>query len=215
MSDQPFSISPHGAVEEIEDIEPDEPTHNMQVSSQNATMAFATNPFVFQNSRRAIKPNISIALTPVCTLNTTRRQVLKLATLALTTTLLPMSSTALSLNETKISDSLDTIRQAVTKAKYLSETIAQWSAFEPDRKDFIRRYLAIWIDPAKPACDTIAKLVKPRVADPATVSALSTEMLGHFLEMREEISAMRKDGVLRELDEFMETAETILKTVKL
>lgn len=186
-------------------------------------MAFITSPIQVQVTTRRTSSTTPATRTPVrasAGRGPSRRAMLRTAAQSLGAAALlahidkVAPASAFSLNDVKQFDAERTLRSAREKACDLYARIQNGTGIKDDDVDYLIRFFPIWLDPARMATDRIASLVRPKVADPAVVRGLAVQLSGHLAELRAEVRAKSKEGIMRELDEFVETVDTILKTVK-
>lgn len=157
------------------------------------------------NSTQSISPTRS----PVCMAAVTRRDVLRLATLALGTTLLPNVSQSFSLNDLAISGTVETITLGRSKAEQLKKTASSWANCTEDEKSVVLRFIPVWLEPARVASAKLPDLLNGKNIDVDRLRGHGNAMYGHLLELRAEAKAFNTKGIIRELDEIMETADAI------
>lgn len=110
------------------------------------------------------------------------------------------------MNEHAIRRNVGKVSLGVDKAKALLSTATEWKdALTEDDQLYVLRFIPIWLEPARIAISNIAKQQGVDVGNKDTVQMKSAAMTGHLLELRGEAKARKKNGVIRELDEFVET----------
>lgn len=162
------------------------------------------------SSRNLSHQNASASITMVRPVSSvaplSRRAVLNLSCVALAAALLPPPVLAESMNEQSIRRNVGRVSLGVNKAKALLSTATEWKdALTEDDKLYVLRFIPIWLEPARVAISNVAKQQGVDVGNKGTVQTKSTAMNGHLLELRGEAKAQKKNGVIRELDEFVET----------
>lgn len=142
-----------------------------------------------------------------------RRSILRLSLLTLGIALLPnQQANALSMKDAAASDALDTISLGKRKATELKKRVSKWpSVCGEDEKLIVLRYIPIWLQPAQAACKTLLGLVNPKKVDVEKLTAQTNLMFGHLLELSTEADNKNTAGIMRELDEIMETADDVFK----
>ena len=171
--------------------------------------AFISTPLPCASSTRQAA-HASQRTTPRCSA-VTRRTALRLAGLSACAALLPQSVKAESLNEKKVIAKMDKITLAIDKAKSLKSVVGQWKdAFAEDDGLYVLRYIPIWLEPGRVAMADIASQTDVNIGDREKANQYAAAILGHLFELKTEARGRSKEGVLRELDEFVETADEFL-----
>lgn len=150
----------------------------------------------------------------VCMTSVTRRSALRLATLALGATLLPSVSQSFSLNDLAVSGTVETIALGRSKAEQLKETASSWKSCSEDEKSLVLRFIPVWLEPARVACAKLPDLLSGKNIDTERLRGHANAMFGHLLELRAEAKAFNTKGIIRELDEIMETADAITSSLQ-
>lgn len=151
--------------------------------------------------------------TPTCSAApVTRRRALQLASLAVAATLLPSPARSESTYEKNVRNNVARVAAGRTKAEDLKKIASSWKdAMDEDDELYVLRFIPIWLEPARVAMGNVGKQENIDVGDAGAVQNKAAEMKGHLLELRTESKARKKTGVIRELDEFVETADDFLK----
>lgn len=152
--------------------------------------------------------------TLMCTASVPRRHVLRLATLALGVTMLPGASKSFSLNDLTLSGTLEAIALGRTKAKALKNVATTWKTCTEDEKLLVLRFIPIWLEPARVASAKLPDLLRSKNVDIESLRGQANAMFGHLLELRSEAKAFSTEGIIRELDEVVETVDAIFDITK-
>lgn len=111
------------------------------------------------------------------------------------------------MNERSVRRKVGKVSLSVNKAKALLSTATEWKdTISEDDQLYILRFIPIWLEPARIAIADIASQQGVNIGDKGNVQSKSAALYGHLLELRGEAKARKKGGVVRELDEFVETA---------
>lgn len=141
-----------------------------------------------------------------------RRRVLKLASVAVAAAFLPSAVHSESTYEKNVRKDVAKVSGGRAKAEELKKAVTGWKdAMSEDDELYVLRFIPIWLEPARAAMENVGKQGNVDVGDASTVNNKALEMIGHLLELRVEAKSRRKAGVLRELDEFVETSDDFLK----
>lgn len=106
---------------------------------------------------------------------------------------------------------INTVLQGRSRAKALADTVNTWKdKLSDDDMLYVLRYIPIWLEPARVAMSNVASQRAVDIGDPHVAATKAAATLGHLLELKMEAKGRSKDGVLRELDEFVETADDFL-----
>lgn len=126
------------------------------------------------------------------------------------------AANAFSLNDLAVSDAIDVVKLAKTKAEVLKEEVSKWkSVCSDDDRFVVLRYVPIWLTPAQVAGEKIAKLtVDNKKVDSDKVMQQSLLLKGHLVELNMEANNLSSAGIIRELEEFIETADIIIDVGK-
>lgn len=147
--------------------------------------------------------------------STTRRAVLSLAALVIPHVLLPSSARAESSYERKVKGRVAVIRLGRDKAAALSAIVKKMPATMLENDEFyVLRFVPIWLETARVACTDIAAQEEVDLGESPVLTGAAAELTGHLLELRAEARGGRRDGVLRELDEIIETVDKLLALPK-
>lgn len=150
--------------------------------------------------------------TPTClAARFSRRCVLKLASLTTAVAFLPRPARSETTYEKNIRKKVAKVILARSRAQDLKDVASSWNnAMTEDDELYVLRFIPIWLEPARLAMADIGNQADVDVGDTNSLKNKAGEMMGHLLELRMESKARKKAGVLRELDEFVETAEDFL-----
>lgn len=123
---------------------------------------------------------------------------------------------AASLNDLAVSDSLAVVELGKAKAEALKQDVSKWKSVCSDEdKLLVLRYVPIWFTPTQVAGEKIAKLTaNNKKVDSDKVMQQSLLLKGHLVELNMEAKNLSSAGIIRELDEFIETADIIIDIVK-
>lgn len=136
---------------------------------------------------------------------------MKLAALSLGFYLMPRGGRAASLAENAVKDNVAIIKTALGKAKTLiAEVKGLKESLSEDDYLFVLRYKSLWLEPGRVAMSYIAERAGVVLADAGAVKRIAAATLGHLLELSMEAKGRNRDRVLRELDEYVESAEEFL-----
>lgn len=140
-----------------------------------------------------------------------RRTAVKLAALSIGLYLMPGGSHAASLAENAVKQNVARIKLAlgkagalITEVKALNENLGEEDYL------FVLRYQSVWLEPGRVAMAYIAEQTGVVLADSDAVKRIAAATLGHLLELSMEAKGRNRDRVLRELDEYVESAEEFL-----
>lgn len=98
------------------------------------------------------------------------------------------------------------------KAAALKDTASQWKgSLEEDDELYVLRFIPIWLEPARGAMRKVGDQTEVDVGNRPAVQQEAARVLGHLFELKAEAKGRSKDGVLRELDEYVESCEKFLK----
>lgn len=104
------------------------------------------------------------------------------------------------------------ISEARGRAIALRSEADRWpkTASEDDAQATLRT-AAIWLEPARLALVEAAELPdRVQIGDREKVRTLAGLLLGHLFELRDEARNANSKGIVRELDEYVETADEFL-----
>lgn len=168
--------------------------------------------------------------TPICATssapNPSRRNLLRLALLAPAAALAASvvatgrvggvaAANALSLRDLEAHRTAGVIKTGRTKAGELAIVAANWKESKDEECEIVLRFIPIWMEPARVAAERLAGVLKGNEkADVAKLQSEAQAMLGHLYELKAEAKAQNRDGIVRELKEYVETADTILEVLK-
>lgn len=121
-----------------------------------------------------------------------------------------------SLNDLAVADSLAVVELGKAKAEALKQDVSKWKAVCSDEdKLLVLRYVPIWFTPSQVACEKIVKLTTGnKKVDSDKVLQQALLLKGHLVELNMEAKNLSSAGIIRELDEFIETADIIIDIVK-
>lgn len=155
-------------------------------------------------SRSKRPPTCSAAPVP-------RRRALQVASLAVATTLLPSLVRSESMYEKNVRKDVAKVAAGRAKVEDLKKIASSWKdVMDEDDGLYVLRFIPIWLEPARIAMENVAKQESVDVGDAGALQTKAVEMMGHLLELRTESKARKKAGVVRELDEMVETADDFL-----
>lgn len=142
----------------------------------------------------------------------TRRTVLKLLA-SVPLALLPLEVHAASMAELRVQKNVTAAKLSMKKAKSLYEELdaTKTAALSDEDKDYIRRYSALWLENGRTALVDVSTQKAVKMGDMQKLSTLAAQLMGHMVELRAEIGVGKRDRVLEELDEYMETIEAFLQ----
>lgn len=185
-------------------------------------VAFAHFTSLIHNSRR--NPAIALAVvksservTPTCSAAVSRRTFLQLVGLATTIAIAPRETEAFSLKDAEIQKTVGFVALGRTKAVELRNMVQKWTSCTDDDRLLVLRFVPIWLAPAQRAAAQLPNLLEGSSAA-NKVGDLTTQAnaaFGHLLELKQEANSNNVDGILRELDEIVETADEILSITAL
>lgn len=103
------------------------------------------------------------------------------------------------------------IKLGLEKARSLKPIVATWKEpLQEEDEFYVLRFIPIWLEPARIAMLEVGEQKKVDVGDTQKILGEGAKILGHLLELKEEAKAFRKEGVMREIDEFCESCEAFL-----
>lgn len=151
-----------------------------------------------------------------CSAGVTRRSVLKLLGLAISVATLPFEAEAFSLKDIEKRKTLDLIKLGKLKATDLKKKVQEWGSCTDDDRLLVLRFIPIWLEPARKASAKFATLFdgQPNTTKIDELGTQANAMFGHLLELTQEANSRSKEGIIRELDEIVETADVILNIAK-
>ncbi|CDF38495.1 unnamed protein product [Chondrus crispus] len=151
--------------------------------------------------------------TPTClAADATRRRILQLASVALATTVLPTPARSESTYEKKVRKNVARVSLGRAKAQDLKIVASSWKEdMSEDDQLYVLRFIPIWLEPARLAMAAVGTQENVDIGDAALLKNKAAESMGHLLELRAEAKGRKKAGVLRELDEWLETLDDFLK----
>lgn len=154
--------------------------------------------------------------TPTCSTGVPRRSVLKLLGLAVAVGALPSDTRAFSLKDVEKRKTVDLVKLGRLKATDLKKKVQEWGTCTDDERLLVLRFVPIWLEPARKASAKLATLFdgQPNTTNIEQLTTQSNALFGHLLELNQEANAKSKEGIIRELDEFVETADVILAIAK-
>lgn len=185
-------------------------------------MAFICNPVGLRQIRLGSNhPPTDVAsrppwLTPTCSVGVPRRSVLKLLGLAISVAALPTGAEAFSLKDVEKRKTVDLIKLGKSKATDLKKKVQEWGPCTDDDRLLVLRFIPIWLEPARKASAKLPTLFDGQ-PDTIKIDELSTQasaLFGHLLELTQEANSRNTKGIVRELDEFVETSDVILDIAK-
>lgn len=175
-----------------------------------ATSAFVSPTAV--RAKRIVTAHRCKCMPTCCAAQVPRRRVLQLASFAVASTLLPAPARSESTYEKNVRRDVAKVSTGRAKAEDLKKTATGWKeAMDEDDELYVLRFIPIWLEPARLAMGNVGKQENVDVGDTSLINTKAAEMMGHLLELRMESKTRKKAGVLRGLDEFLETSDDFLK----
>lgn len=183
-------------------------------------MAFVQVPVhrLHRHNGSFLKTSTSIRPSPVMSASPmNRRSVLRLAALSLGTLALTNGNGAhaFSLKDKAASDNVKKIKSVKNKVVGLKDMVSGLGDKVKDEDILVvLRFIPIWLTPVQIAAAELPDMVNPAKADVEKLKSQALLMKGHLLELSTEAKNGSKQGIIRELDEILETIDDISELAK-